>query len=119
MMMGRFLGLTMPHTHNHMNTIVPRTIFPSSSSSAAAASSFHFLGPAKAKAQWKIGKRPPRRLVLGVAASFLDQLGRMATGLFSSVTASARTKSNVEQVPHAFIHSPPFLFLCHRLSQLG
>ncbi|XXG56272.1 hypothetical protein AAC387_Pa03g3732 [Persea americana] len=98
MMMGRFLGLTMPHTHNHMNTIVPRTIFPSSSSSAAASSSFHFLGPAKAKAQWKIGKRPPRRLVLGVAASFLDQLGRMATGLFSSVTASARTKSNVEQV---------------------
>lgn len=88
--MGRFLGLANPQTHQRF--LLAPTNFPSSSSAA------DFLFRAPANAQWKIGKKVPRRMVLGIAASFLDQLGRMATGLFSSATASARTKSNVEQV---------------------
>lgn len=55
--------------------------------------------PSESLKKWKIGGRAPRRLVLGLGVSVLAQFMSMADTVGrNSFIASARQKSNVEEV---------------------
>lgn len=97
-MMARLVGIGLATPQRHPIPMLS-TVFPSSKAAISVSTSI-------ITSRWRRRRRTtalPRRLIVGLGASFLDQIARMASGLFPSSSSSfssayARTSSSVEQV---------------------
>ncbi|XP_041006697.1 uncharacterized protein LOC121251501 [Juglans microcarpa x Juglans regia] len=83
----------------HQRLPVLAGVYPCSSSYSLTCAARSVPSPSDSLKRWKIGGRAPRRLVLGLGVSVLAQFMSMAdTAGRNSFIASARQKSNVEEI---------------------